>query len=64
VWVWEGIGPPTGEPGPANKFFPTKRLYYRQKYSSVSSAVQVVGLQVKKPDVEVRADVVTCGLRL
>ena len=30
------IGPPTGEPGPANRneFFPTKGHYYRQKYSS------------------------------
>ena len=34
-WALEGIGPPTWEPGPAksNEFFPTKRLYYRHKYS-------------------------------
>uniref|UniRef100_A0A673YKB1 RNA helicase n=1 Tax=Salmo trutta TaxID=8032 RepID=A0A673YKB1_SALTR len=39
------IGPPTWEPGPANQneVFPTKGLYYRQKYFSVSSAVQVTG---------------------
>ena len=43
---WEGIGPTTGEPGSANQnyFFSTKWLYYRQKYSSVSSAVRVTGL--------------------
>ena len=42
----EGIGQPTGEPGPVNQneFLPTKGLYYRQKYSSVLSAVQVAGL--------------------
>jgi hypothetical protein len=40
---WEQ-GPPTGEPGPTdqNEFFLTKGLYYRQKYSSVSSAGEVV----------------------
>jgi hypothetical protein len=45
-WAWESIGPHTREPGPANQnsFFTTKGLYYRQKYSSVSSAVQVAGL--------------------
>ena len=43
-WAWEGIGPPSGEPGPGNQntFFPTKGLYYGQIYSSVSSAVQGV----------------------
>ncbi|CDR09077.1 unnamed protein product, partial [Oncorhynchus mykiss] len=42
----EGWGA-TGEPGPANQkeLFPTKVLYYRQKYSSVSSAVWVAGLR-------------------
>ena len=46
-WAWESIGPPTCEPGPANQneVFPTKGLYYIQKYSSVSSAVQVTGLR-------------------
>jgi hypothetical protein len=31
-WAWEGIAPPTGEPGPANQneCFSTKVLYYRQ----------------------------------
>jgi hypothetical protein len=45
-WSWKGIGPPTGEPGIAiqNEFSPTKGLYYRQKYSSASSYVQVAGL--------------------
>jgi hypothetical protein len=34
-------------PGPANQnlFFPTKGFNYRRKYSSVSSAVWVVGLR-------------------
>uniref|UniRef100_A0AAZ3RP67 COX assembly mitochondrial protein n=1 Tax=Oncorhynchus tshawytscha TaxID=74940 RepID=A0AAZ3RP67_ONCTS len=38
---------PTGEPGPANQneFFTTKGLYYRQKYSSVSSAVRMAGFR-------------------
>jgi hypothetical protein len=42
---------------PIRMGFPHKRAYYRQKHSSVSSAVWVAGLrqspQVKKPDVEV-----------
>jgi hypothetical protein len=54
-WSWEGIAPPTGEPDLANQneFFPTKGLYYRQKYSSVSSTVWVAGLR-KWMDVEVQ----------
>ena len=53
-WTWEVIGPPiwepgphTGEPGPANQkyIFAGKSLYYRYKYSSVSSAVRVAGLR-------------------
>ena len=51
-----GIGPPTWEPGPANQneLFPTKGLYYRHKYPSVSSAgwSQTIP-QAKKLDVEV-----------
>ena len=40
-------GPPTWEPGQANQmyFFPTKGIHYKQKYSSVLSAVQVTGLR-------------------
>ena len=58
-WAWEGTGPLIGEPGTANpnEFFDTEGLYYRRKYSSVSSNVRVAGLrlfpQVKKPDVDV-----------
>ena len=63
-WAWEGIGPPTWEPGPPtgepspanqNEFFPTKGLYYRQKCSSIPLAVWVAGFRwsVKKVDVEV-----------
>ena len=46
-FTWQCRGAPTWEPGPANEneFFPIKLLYYTQKYSSVSSAVQVAGLR-------------------
>ena len=58
-WALEGIGPPTWQPGPPtgepcpanqNVFFPTNRLYYRQKYSSAPP--QMIP-KVKNPDVEV-----------
>jgi hypothetical protein len=64
-WAWEGIGPPTwepgpspGEPGPANQneFFPTKGLYYKEilliSISYPSGWSQTIP-QVKKLDVEV-----------
>ena len=43
TWLGRGaaIGPPTGEPVPTNQ----NGFYYRQKYSSVSSAVQVGGFR-------------------
>ena len=76
-WAWDGIGPPsseqgppTGELGPAtqNVFFPTRGFYYRQKYSSVSSAVRVAGLRWSRRWSRQMwrswADVVTCGQRL
>ena len=46
-FTWLGIDPPTEEPGPANQneFFPILGLHYRQKNSSVSSAVCVAGLR-------------------
>ena len=69
-WAWVGIGPPTGEPGPANQneFFLTKGLYYRQKYPAVSSAVRVAGLRQSRRWSSRMwrswAGVVTRGLRL
>jgi hypothetical protein len=58
VLAWEGIGPPTWEPGLTNQngFFTTNGLSYRQKYSCFISCPggwsQTIP-QVKKTDVEV-----------
>ena len=61
--AWEGLGPPTGEPGPANQneFFLSKGLYYRQKYSSSPSSVS---LRWRSRIWRSWAGMVTSGLRL
>ena len=49
-WAWEGIGPPTWEPDPANQneFFPTKGLYYRQKFLLFSKEKILTNRDVNK----------------
>jgi hypothetical protein len=58
-WAWEGIGPPTWEPGPANQneFFPTKAFFLqteiRLSFISCPGGWSHTIPQVKKLDVEV-----------
>ena len=56
--TWEGLGPPTGEPGPANQneLFPTKGLYQTEillSFIRCPGGWSQMIPQVKKPDVEV-----------